>query len=206
MFLVRFACCFLILLVRFLKHVNFLQYFFLIWVCFFSVFKVTVRCACQILKKEWICQDVQAAYCNSGRDPKDISKNQFGVGLLSCSSECTRKLKVVDSELQLRKPKVLEVSLHSKNMRSIKVLLFCHVLQGLVLFEMVISYQHKCFTRSALIWGGWLLWAWFHNLSPGFKWCKMGGFKHMFNSWKPNLIRWYTSEVPKDTKKRSNNI
>lgn len=70
--------------------------------------KVTVRCACQNLKKEWICQDVQAAYCNSGRDPKDISKNQIGVGLLSCSSECTRKLKVVDSELQLRKPKVLE--------------------------------------------------------------------------------------------------
>ncbi|KAF9596944.1 hypothetical protein IFM89_014523 [Coptis chinensis] len=70
--------------------------------------KINVRCACQNLKKEWVCQEVQAAYRNSGRDPMDISKNQFGIGLLSCNSECSRKLKVSDSELQLRKANVVE--------------------------------------------------------------------------------------------------
>ncbi|KAI3939092.1 hypothetical protein MKX01_001960 [Papaver californicum] len=59
--------------------------------------KVNVRCRCQNLKKEWLCQDVQAAYITSGCDPKDISKSQFGIGL-----------KVVDSGLQLRKSKVPE--------------------------------------------------------------------------------------------------
>ncbi|KAF6153638.1 hypothetical protein GIB67_027505 [Kingdonia uniflora] len=70
--------------------------------------KVNVRCGCQNLKKEWVCQDVQAAYRNTSRDPKDISKNQFGVGLLPCDSNCTSKLKTVDPQLQLRKAKVLE--------------------------------------------------------------------------------------------------
>ncbi|KAJ0046280.1 hypothetical protein Pint_06519 [Pistacia integerrima] len=70
--------------------------------------KINVRCACQTLKKEWQCQDVQAAYRNTGCDPKDISKNQFGVGLLPCNSDCKRKVQVVDSMLQSRKPKVLE--------------------------------------------------------------------------------------------------
>ena len=71
--------------------------------------KVTVRCKCQTLKKEWICQDVQAAYCDTGYDPKDISKNQFGLGLLPCNSDCKSKIQEVDSALQLLKPKVLEV-------------------------------------------------------------------------------------------------
>ncbi|XP_044462709.1 NF-X1-type zinc finger protein NFXL2 [Mangifera indica] len=70
--------------------------------------KITVRCGCQTLKKEWQCQDVQAAYRNTGCDPKDISKNQFGVGLLPCNSGCKSKLQVVDSVLQSRKPQVLE--------------------------------------------------------------------------------------------------
>ncbi|XP_022742209.1 NF-X1-type zinc finger protein NFXL2 isoform X2 [Durio zibethinus] len=70
--------------------------------------RVTVRCKCQTLKKEWICQDVQAAYCDIGYDPKDISKNQFGLGLLPCNSDCKSKVQEVDSALQLRKPKVLE--------------------------------------------------------------------------------------------------
>ena len=71
--------------------------------------KVTVRCKCQTLKKEWICQDVQAAYRDTGYDPKDISKNQFGLGLLPCNSDCKSKIQEVDSALQLHKPKVLEV-------------------------------------------------------------------------------------------------
>lgn len=73
--------------------------------------KVTVRCKCQTLKKEWICKDVQAAYRDPGYgyDLKDISKNQFGVGLLPCNSDCKRKVLEVNSALQLRKPKVLEV-------------------------------------------------------------------------------------------------
>ncbi|XWS56730.1 hypothetical protein CRYUN_Cryun09bG0110600 [Craigia yunnanensis] len=71
--------------------------------------RVTVRCKCQTLKKEWICQDVQAAYRDTGYDPKDISKNQFGLGLLPCNSDCKSKVQEVDSALQLRKTKVLEV-------------------------------------------------------------------------------------------------
>ncbi|KAE8724350.1 NF-X1-type zinc finger protein NFXL2 [Hibiscus syriacus] len=70
--------------------------------------KVTVRCKCQTLKKEWICQDVQAAYRDIGHDPKDKPKNQFGLGLLPCNSDCKRKVQEVESALQLRKPKVLE--------------------------------------------------------------------------------------------------
>ncbi|XP_057979684.1 NF-X1-type zinc finger protein NFXL2 [Malania oleifera] len=70
--------------------------------------KVTVRCGCQTLKKEWVCQDVQMACRNAGSDPKDISKNHFGLGLLPCNSNCKSKVKTVDSELQFRKSKVLE--------------------------------------------------------------------------------------------------
>lgn len=68
--------------------------------------KVIVRCACQNLKKERLCQDVQAAYWNANRDPNDVSKHQFGLGLLSCNVDCASKLKVSTSELQFRKPKV----------------------------------------------------------------------------------------------------
>ncbi|KAJ9160336.1 hypothetical protein P3X46_025747 [Hevea brasiliensis] len=70
--------------------------------------KVTVRCQCQTLKKEWLCQDVQAAYQKAGRDPKDVSKNHFGIGLLPCNSDCKSKVKVVDQELHLRKSKDFE--------------------------------------------------------------------------------------------------
>ncbi|KAG9142176.1 hypothetical protein Leryth_007610 [Lithospermum erythrorhizon] len=70
--------------------------------------KVVVRCLCQNLKKEWICKDVQAAYRDTGSDPKDVSKNQFGHGLLPCNSDCKSKLKVAETELQLRKSKPSE--------------------------------------------------------------------------------------------------
>ncbi|KAJ4761444.1 NF-X1-type zinc finger protein NFXL2 [Rhynchospora pubera] len=65
--------------------------------------KVTVRCSCNGLKKEWICQDVLKAYKNSGRDPKDISKSQFGVGLLACGRNCIKEVQKDDSEMYLRK-------------------------------------------------------------------------------------------------------
>ncbi|TQD83366.1 hypothetical protein C1H46_031076 [Malus baccata] len=71
--------------------------------------KVTVRCGCQSLKKEWLCHNVQAAYRDAGSDPKDVSKNQFGLGLIPCNSDCKSKQKVNDSELQLRRPKSVEV-------------------------------------------------------------------------------------------------
>ncbi|GMN41295.1 hypothetical protein TIFTF001_010526 [Ficus carica] len=71
--------------------------------------KVTVRCRCQTSKKEWLCHDVQAAYRSAGSDPKDISKNQYGLGLIPCNSDCKTKIQVVDSELQLRKAKVSKV-------------------------------------------------------------------------------------------------
>lgn len=71
--------------------------------------KVTVRCGCQTLKKEWLCKDVQMAYCNDDRDPKEIPRTQFGSGLLPCNSECKNKVSPADSELQFPKFKVPEV-------------------------------------------------------------------------------------------------
>jgi NF-X1-type zinc finger protein NFXL1 len=65
--------------------------------------KVNVRCACNNLKKEWICQDVLKEYRQSGRDPKQIPKNQYAVGLLACGEDCVKKVKAADSELHLRK-------------------------------------------------------------------------------------------------------
>ncbi|KAF5752574.1 putative nuclear transcription factor X-box binding [Tripterygium wilfordii] len=70
--------------------------------------KVTIRCKCQTLKKEQLCQDVQATYRRAGCDPKDVSKNQFGIGLLPCNSDCKSKVQVVDPELNLRRSKPLE--------------------------------------------------------------------------------------------------
>lgn len=70
--------------------------------------KVTVRCSCNNLKKEWLCQDALTAYRKAGRDAKDITKTQFGVGLLTCNEECRSKIKVADSEIQLRKTKVTQ--------------------------------------------------------------------------------------------------
>ncbi|CAK7325863.1 unnamed protein product [Dovyalis caffra] len=70
--------------------------------------KLTVRCQCQTLKKEMPCQEVQAAHRKAGSDPKGISKNHFGLGLLLCNSGCKSKAQVVDQELHLRKSKDLE--------------------------------------------------------------------------------------------------
>lgn len=71
--------------------------------------QVTVRCKCKTLKKEWVCQDVQAAYNLAGCHPMDIPKIQFGVGLIPCNSDCKSTVQVVESELQLRKTRVTEV-------------------------------------------------------------------------------------------------
>lgn len=72
---------------------------------------MNVRCPCNNLKKEWLCQEVLKAYRSSGRDPKDIPKNQFGVGILSCSIECENKANVVKSELQHRKANETKVQI-----------------------------------------------------------------------------------------------
>ncbi|AQK90350.1 sequence-specific DNA binding transcription factor [Zea mays] len=64
---------------------------------------VNTRCACSTLKQEWRCQDVLKEYRKSGRDPKEVPKSQFGVGLLACGEDCKKKLKAPDSELHLRK-------------------------------------------------------------------------------------------------------
>lgn len=65
--------------------------------------KVNVRCACNTLKKEWVCQDVLKEYRRSGRDPKEVPKGQFGGGLLLCGEDCVKKVKVSSTELHLRK-------------------------------------------------------------------------------------------------------
>ncbi|CAN1748557.1 NF-X1-type zinc finger protein NFXL2 [Linum perenne] len=70
--------------------------------------KVVVRCRCQTLKKEWLCKDVQASYREAGSDPKDVSRNQFGHGLLPCNSDCKSKVLVAEQELHLRTPKDTE--------------------------------------------------------------------------------------------------
>ncbi|KAI5670492.1 hypothetical protein M9H77_10856 [Catharanthus roseus] len=70
--------------------------------------KVTVRCACHTLKKEWLCQDVQAAYRSVSSDPKPTLKSQYGLGLLPCDSGCKSKVQVADSELLHRKSKAPE--------------------------------------------------------------------------------------------------
>uniref|UniRef100_A0A3Q7GS56 NF-X1-type domain-containing protein n=1 Tax=Solanum lycopersicum TaxID=4081 RepID=A0A3Q7GS56_SOLLC len=75
--------------------------------------KVNVRCGCQSFKKELLCKDVQAAYRSSGTDPKDVSRNQYGLGLLPCNSDCRSKMKASEAELQHRKSKAPEVNLYN---------------------------------------------------------------------------------------------
>ena len=60
------------------------------------------------MKKEWSCKDVQEAYRNAGSDPKDVPKTHFGLGLLPCDTDCRSKMKITDSELQLRKSVVTQ--------------------------------------------------------------------------------------------------
>lgn len=59
-----------------------------------------------------MCHDVQAAYRNSGSDPKDVPKNQYGVGLIPCDDNCKSKVKVPDAELHFRQAKPREVNAH----------------------------------------------------------------------------------------------
>lgn len=74
--------------------------------------KVVVRCKCLTLKKEWLCKDVQAAHRANSSDPKDVvPKNQFGVGLLPCDSNCKTKQQMAESVLQQRNVKEIEVKL-----------------------------------------------------------------------------------------------
>ncbi|CAH8389750.1 unnamed protein product [Eruca vesicaria subsp. sativa] len=70
--------------------------------------KVVVRCKCLTLKKEWVCKDVQAAHRATGSDPKEVHKNQFGVGLLPCDSSCKSKQQMAESVLQQRNVKEIE--------------------------------------------------------------------------------------------------
>ncbi|XP_021769188.1 NF-X1-type zinc finger protein NFXL2-like [Chenopodium quinoa] len=76
--------------------------------------KVTVRCGCHNLKKEWLCRDVQTSYRNSGRDLKDIPKTQYGYGLLSCDSSCKSKAQAAESELLQRKAKAPEKEIENE--------------------------------------------------------------------------------------------
>ncbi|XP_020522415.1 NF-X1-type zinc finger protein NFXL2 isoform X2 [Amborella trichopoda] len=72
--------------------------------------KVTVRCVCLHLKKQWLCHDVQAACCNSKHDMREISRSQFGIGLLPCTSECdiACKKKTTNPEVHQRKITMME--------------------------------------------------------------------------------------------------
>ena len=71
--------------------------------------KVNVRCACNTLKREWVCRDVLKEYSRSGRDPKEVPKGQFGVGLLPCGGDCVKKVEVSAPELHLRKVQEIKV-------------------------------------------------------------------------------------------------
>jgi len=82
------------------EKVEFLRYY-----CFWQV---TVRCACQRLKKEWLCCDAQAA------QPKGTKRAVSGVGILPCDQECfrlaaERRAKEESEELRHRKSKEPEV-------------------------------------------------------------------------------------------------
>lgn len=95
------TCCFLNVQYSFNLRTFHLNYF--------SFRKVTVRCGCHSLKKEWLCHEVQAGYIKSDRDPKDIPRTQYGSGLLPCDSSCKSKAEARESELLQRKPKAPEV-------------------------------------------------------------------------------------------------
>lgn len=123
----------------FLGIVNF-WFYFLLLVLILTFEQVVVRCVCQTLKKEWLCEQVQAAYHNSGRDPKDITKNQFGLGLLSCNSDCKSKIKVDDSDLHLRKSKAPEVRHSVIFNKSEKILTFDSSLKFVIF---LLSFQKK---------------------------------------------------------------
>lgn len=68
-----------------------------------------MRCACQRLKKEWLCCDAQAA------QPKGTQRSAVsGVGILPCDQECLRlaaeqRAKEESEELRHRKSKEPEV-------------------------------------------------------------------------------------------------
>eukprot|EP00897_Mesotaenium_endlicherianum_P009425 jgi/Mesen1/8510/ME000480S07858 len=57
---------------------------------------VTVRCACQVSKKEWLCSQVQVAEVKQGRTGGNkaglVAQRLAGVGLLPCGAECHKAL------------------------------------------------------------------------------------------------------------------
>ncbi|CAK9233126.1 unnamed protein product [Sphagnum troendelagicum] len=88
--------------------------------------KVVVRCACQRLKKEWLCCEVQAAQKGEAGS-KDLPKGTLppGCGLLLCDQECMRlaaeqKAKEESEALRQRKlkePEPKEIVVRSKRRR-----------------------------------------------------------------------------------------
>lgn len=108
-FIIHLGCCF--------ATIGILLISIFIWI------KVVVRCKCITLKKEWLCQDVQAAHRATGSDPKEVQKNQFGVGLLPCDSNCKSKLQMAESVLQQRNVKEIEVNRNNKKLSELISLL-----------------------------------------------------------------------------------
>jgi len=86
-----------------------------------GLFQVVVRCACQRLKKEWLCCEVQAAQKGEAGS-KDLPKGTLppGCGLLLCDQECMRlaaeqKAKEESEALRQRKlkePEVMSPTVH----------------------------------------------------------------------------------------------
>ena len=94
------------------------------------------------MKKEWFCLDVQAAYRDAGCGPREIPKNQYGLGLLSCNSDCKNKVQVVDSELHLRKSKDMEVKSFNPT-RVLKVPAASLILVGISNFRVILNIEKQ---------------------------------------------------------------
>ncbi|XP_020672053.1 NF-X1-type zinc finger protein NFXL2 isoform X1 [Dendrobium catenatum] len=131
--------------------------------------KVTVRCACNSLKKEWLCRDVQNLYRQTDRDPKDVVKSLFGIGLIPCNADCKSKVKVADAELQIQKvpvPKGIDVvaaavTKRRKRRERIQVTkqvskfqAFRSILQRCLLFTLILIVicASLCYGYKALFW------------------------------------------------------
>lgn len=76
--------------------------------------QVTVRCACQRLKKEWLCRDVQKEQISGKSSRKEGLRSGLFIGLIPCDQECSRLVAVKEAEyeaelLRQRKGKEREV-------------------------------------------------------------------------------------------------
>ncbi|CAM6091314.1 unnamed protein product [Calypogeia fissa] len=77
--------------------------------------KVVVRCACQRLKKEWLCVDVQKAQTSGTSSCKEGLRSGLFIGLIPCDQECLRLVAIREAQeeaelLRQRKGKEVEVS------------------------------------------------------------------------------------------------